>query len=338
MALRNRLLFPLLCLAVLASACAVSGSSSGSTAAPIAATASPAATPSASATPSPAAAFPVTLADDAERQVTLTARAERIVSLAPSNTEIVCALGACDRIVGVNDFRDGFPPTVATALAAVPDVASFGGVDREAVVAAEPDLVLAAGNELTSSADIEAMNSLGMPVLVLYPESLDGVYADIALVGRAIGEEEAAAQLTGRMRSRVDDLQARIAGLDAPRTFYEVGIYEGAIYTAGAESFLASLIGLAGGDAITGDALSTAIQLEDLVAADPQLILLGDAAYDATITPASVSARPGWGTMAAVREGRILPMPDDLVITRPGPRIVDGLEALARAIHPEAFD
>lgn len=319
------------------SACAVSGSS-GSLAASVAATASPAATQSTSATPSPAAAFPVTITDDAGRQVRLDARPARIISLAPSNTEIACALGACDRIVGVNDFRDGFPTDVASALAAVPDVASFGGVDREAVVAADPDLVLAAGNELTSSADIDAMTSLGMPVLVLYPESLDGVYADIALVGRAIGEEDAAATLVTQMRSRVDDLEAHVAGLDAPRTFYEVGIYEGAIYTAGADSFLASLIGLAGGDAITGDALSTAIQLEDLVAADPQLILLGDAAYDATITPASVAARPGWSAMTAVREERILPMPEDLVITRPGPRIVDGLEALARAIHPEAFD
>lgn len=339
MALRTRLLPPLLlCLAALVSACAAPGSSGSLPAASNGATASPAAAQSTSATPSPAPAFPVTLADDAGRKVTLDARPARIISLAPSNTEIACALGACDRIVGVNDFRDGFPTDVASALAAVPDVASFGGVDREAVVAAEPDLVLAAGNELTSSADIDAMTSLGMPVLVLYPESLDGVYADIGLVGRAIGEEDAAATLVAQMRSRVSDLQARVGGLEAPRTFYEVGIYEGAIYTAGADSFLASLVDLAGGDVITGDALSTAIQLEDLVAADPQLILLGDAAYDATITPASVAARPGWGAMTAVREGRITSMPEDLVITRPGPRIVDGLEALARAIHPEAFD
>jgi iron complex transport system substrate-binding protein len=116
-----------------------------------------------------------------------------------------------------------------------------------------------------------------------------------------------------------------------------VGVFEGSIYTAGRDSFLASLISLAGGEPITGDPASTAIQLEDLIAADPQLILLGDAAYDPTITPASVTARPGWGEMTAVKDGRIVIVLDDVVITRPGPRIVDGLEALAKAIHPELF-
>jgi iron complex transport system substrate-binding protein len=116
-----------------------------------------------------------------------------------------------------------------------------------------------------------------------------------------------------------------------------VGVFEGSIYTAGKDSFLASLISLAGGEPIVGDAASTAIQLEDLIAADPELILLGDAAYDPTITAASVAARPGWSEMTAVKDGQIVVVLDDLVITRPGPRIVDGLEALAKAIHPELF-
>jgi iron complex transport system substrate-binding protein len=114
-------------------------------------------------------------------------------------------------------------------------------------------------------------------------------------------------------------------------------VFEGTIYTAGEGSFLASLIETAGGDPVTGDALSTSIEIEDLVAADPELILLGDASYDSSITPESVAARQGWATMTAVVEGRVVPVTDDIVITRPGPRIVDGLEALARAIHPDAF-
>lgn len=284
------------------------------------------------------ASQPIELTDDAGRRVFLDGEPERIVSLAPSNTEIVCALGACDRVVGVNDYREGLPDDVAAALADVPDVATFTGVDREAVLMLAPDLVLAAGNELTSSADIDALTELGYPVLVLYPESFEEVYADIALVGEAIGKDSAAAGLQASMRAQVEAVRERVAGLPAPRTFYEVGVYEGSIYTAGADSFLAALIDLAGGDPITGDAVTTAIQLEDLVAADPELILLGDAAYDPSITAGSVAERPGWGGMTAVVEGAVRPMPADLLITRPGPRIVDGLEALARAIHPEAFD
>jgi iron complex transport system substrate-binding protein len=157
-------------------------------------------------------------------------------------------------------------------------------------------------------------------------------------VGQALDTPGEAADVVAGMQDRVAAIEDAVAGEDRPRTFYEVGIYSGSIYTAGADSFLASLIEISGGEPITGDATTTAIQLEELVAADPELILLGDAAYDAAITAESVAQRPGWGEMTAVVEGRVIPMPEDLLITRPGPRIVDGLQALAHAIHPEAVD
>lgn len=286
------------------------------------------------ASPAPSApAYPLTLTDDAEREVVLPAEPERIVSLAPSNTEIVCALDACDRLVGVTDFDD-YPAEVAD----VPDVVIGAVVDVELVVDADPDLVLAAGNELTPSAVITELGDLGYPVLVLYPESLDEVLDDVRLVGEALNARAEADALVESMEDRIQAVSDAVAGAPAPRTFYEVGVFEGAIYTAGADSFLASLITLAGGDPITGDPLTFAIALEDLLAADPELILLGDAAYDASVSPDSVAARPGWGGMTAVVNGRIVVMTEDPVITRPGPRIVDGLEALARAIHPDRFD
>lgn len=314
-----------LLLIVLLAACAPAPSSTPGSTVP--------ASRSPSAAPSDPPAYPVTLSDDAGGSVTLEAPPERIVSLAPSNTEIVCALDACDLIVGVTDFDD-FPPEIAD----VDKVVTMAQVDVEAVVAAEPDLVIAAGNELTPTAVIEQLTDLGLAVMTLYPESLDEIYADIELVGRALDRDDEARTLVEDMESRVEAVQTAVADLERPRTFYEVGVFEGAIYTAGDGSFLASLIETAGGDPITGDALSTSIQLEDLVAADPELILLGDASYDPTITAESVAARPGWETMTAVADGRVVPVAEDIVITRPGPRIVDGLEALARAIHPDAFE
>ena len=289
--------------------------------------------PSASATASvEPPEYPVTLTDDAGRSVTLAAEPARIVSLAPSNTEIVCALDACDLVVGVTDFDD-YPPEIAD----VARVVTMAQVDVEAVVAAEPDLVLAAGNELTPTAVIEQLSGLGLAVMTLYPESLDEIYADIELVGRALGRDDEATALADDMAARVEAVRASVADLERPRTFYEVGVFEGTIYTAGEGSFLASLIETAGGEPITGESLSTSIAVEDLVAADPELILLGDASYDPTITAESVAARPGWETMTAVADGRVVPVAEDVVITRPGPRIVEGLEALARAIHPDAF-
>ncbi|HEY7737647.1 MAG TPA: ABC transporter substrate-binding protein [Candidatus Limnocylindria bacterium] len=303
--------------------------------------------PSASASPSPSTAssvapsasaaaevsYPQTLTDDAGRQVEIPAEPERIVSLAPSNTEIVCALDACDRLVGVTDFDD-YPAEVAD----VAHVVIGAVVDVELVVEADPDLIIAAGNELTPTAVIDQLAELDYPVLVLYPESLEAVLDNVELVGTAINATDAATAVTGDMTQRIAAVREAVAGEPAPRTFYEVGLFEGAIYTAGEDSFLAGMIDTAGGEPITGDPLTTSIALEDLVAADPELILLGDAAYDPSITPESVAVRPGWEGMTAVTTGNVLVMAEDPVITRPGPRIVDGLEAMAAAIHPDAFD
>ena len=316
-----------LVLLLVLSACAPAGES------PSADPTSAPATPS----PTPEAAFPVDLTDDADRTVTLDAEPMRIVSLAPSNTEIVCALDACDRLVGVTDFDD-YPPEVAE----VTDVVIQAAVDVELVVDAEPDLVLAAGNELTPSTVIEQLDELGLTVLVLYPESLEEVYADIELVGAAIGTSDEAEALVAEMEERVEVVEAAVAGAARPLTLYEVFFSEGTTYTAGEGSFLASLIDIAGGEPVTGDAQGV-IDSEALVEANPELILLGGASYDPALADPetaleTVAARPGWADLAAVQSGDVVPYLEDIVTTRPGPRIVDGLEALARAIHPDLFE
>lgn len=323
--------FALLLILMVASACAAPASSSPAASAD-------ATTSAASATPSAGAeSYPVTLTDDVGRQLVLESEPRRIVSLAPSNTEIVCALDACDRLVGVSDFDD-FPPEVAD----IDDVVIAASVDVELVVAAEPDLVLAAGNELTPTAVIEQLDALGLPVLVMYPETLDEVYADIELIGATLDRRAEAAELVSGMEARVTDVVAAVDGMERPLTLYEVFHSEGTTYAAGEGSFLASLLDLAGATPVTGDAQGV-IGAEDLVAADPELILLGTASYDPSLRDAeaalqTVRARSGWGDLAAVRDGAVIPYLHDIVTTRPGPRIVDGLEALARAIHPDRFD
>ena len=325
-----------LLLALFTAACAPQAAAppSGSTASP--ATTSGAAASEGAPEASPGS-FPVTLTDALGNELTLDAVPERIVSLAPSNTEIVCALGDCDRLVGVTDFDD-YPPEVSD----IADVVIAAQVDVELVVEAEPDLVLAAGNELTPTAVIEQLEALGLPVIVLYPETLDEVMDDIRLIGRAVGREEEAATLVEEMEGRIADVVSAVQGADAPATLYEVFHSEGTTYTAGEGSFLASLIELAGGDPVTGDAQGT-LGPEQLVAADPELILLGTASYDPSLADpeaalATVAGRAGWSELTAVREGAVVPYLDDIVTTRPGPRIVEGLEALARAIHPERFE
>ena len=327
MGIRLRVRTLLLVMPLAVAACAAPGTGTTPSSAP-----SSSVQPSAAPSAPPRTDYPLTLTDDAGRQVKLAADPRRIVSLAPSNTEIVCALDACDELVGVTDYDD-YPAEVRE----IPDVVIYAQVDIEKVVNAEPDLVIAAGNEQTPTSVIDRLEELGLTVLVLYPERLDEIYDDITLVGEALDEQEDAASLVSDMEERAAAVEEAVAGASEPRTFYEVGVFQGTIYTAGSDSFLASLIQMAGGDPVTGNAQGV-IQPEALVAADPELILLGDAAYEPRVTPQDLRQRGAtWVQLTAVREDRIVPMLQDLIITRPGPRIVEGLELLARAIHPEAF-
>jgi iron complex transport system substrate-binding protein len=289
--------------------------------------------PAETGTPSPArseaGAFPLTLTDDEGTVVELAAEPGRIVSLTPAATETLFALGVGDRIVGkVEDFSL-YPPEAA----AIPDVAKFGEVDVEQIVSLEPDLVVAGGNNFNPPDKIEQLRGLGVAVLVLYAPDIATVFGDLELIGLAAGRADEAKDLTASMMAAFDRVEAATADLERPRVFYELDASQ-KIYTAADDSFLAAMIELAGGEPITtGSTTNFEIPLEVLVTADPEVILLGDAAYG--VTADAVAARPGWGVMTAVQEGQIRPI-DDIIVTRPGPRLADGLLALAAAIHPEA--
>jgi iron complex transport system substrate-binding protein len=273
-------------------------------------------------------AFPLTVIDDEGTEVAIASEPQRIVSLSPANTEIAYALGAGDRLVGRTEWDD-FPPEAAELV----PVAAFTGVNIEQLVALEPDLVLAAGNSFTPPDDIERMRELGYPVVVIYAPDVPGVMADIELIGSAIGVTAEAESLSAQMASQFELIGEAVAGIEArPRTFYQVGS-EPEIFAPAPGSFVADMVSLAGGDPITtADAAAWAIPLEQLVVADPEVIILGDANYG--VCPDDVAARPGWDEMTAVLNGDVRAV-DDVPITRPGPRLAQGLASLARAIHPE---
>ena len=272
--------------------------------------------------------FPRTVVDDEGTSLTLASKPQNIISLTPANTELVFALGAGDRLRGGTDFDD-YPPEAV----ALPDVATFSGVLIEKVLALQPDLVLAGGNNFNPPADLQRLRDLGVPILVVYAPSVDGVLADIELIGKAIGADQAAQAMVTGMTARIDEVTTALAGLDRQRVFYEIG-NEPEIFGPAPDSFVADMVQLAGGDPITTtDPAVFSISLERLVSQDPQVIVLGDAAYG--VCPDAVMGRAGWGSMTAVREGVIKPV-DDTIVTRPGPRLAEGLAALALAIHPDA--
>ncbi len=276
----------------------------------------------------------ISLVDGLGREVTLESPATSIVSLSPSNTELLYAVGAGDQVVGRDSFSD-YPEEAIN----LPDIGGgFSEYNLEEIVNLDPDLVLAA--EINTAELVQSIEDLGIPVFYISnPLTLDDLYTNIENVGMLTGNSETAQTVIADARERVDVVVSAVAETDTvPTVYYELDATDPSKpYTAGPDTYYSTLISMAGGANI-GDALSSSwaqISLEELVIQDPDLILLGDALYG--ITPESVGEREGWSTLTAIIEGKVLPF-DDNLLARPGPRLIDGLEALAQIIHPEAFE
>jgi iron complex transport system substrate-binding protein len=305
---------------VLALALVVAGCARG------AGTAPPASEPPAAA----GGSFPVTITDDDGVAVTLDAPPQRIVTFAPSATEIVFALGLGDRLVGVAGAFDNYPPA-AKGIQEVGGAGDFG-VDPniEKVVSLRPDLFLTiSGGEQWK----KRLRDLGIPVFTTNSTGLEDVFHDIETVGRLTGTVGAADTLVSRMQAEATDVERRLAGDPAVPCFYEV--YYPPLTTVGPDTFIGDLLARAGCRSISARAKSDYPQwsVEDLVRQDPQVYLVSS---ESGASPKTVAARPGFDAVAAIAAGRVIPIDADLV-SRPGPRIVDGLRLLARALHPQAF-
>lgn len=252
---------------------------------------------------------------------------QRIVALTPASLETLATLGLADRVVGIAECT-----CTPEALQALPIVAGYEGVDLEQLIALEPDLVIVGGSGFTPPDAIAAMQTAGLNVLVVDPKGVDGVYATLRQIGDAVGAGDDAAALVDSIRAEIARLVALVPAGQRPKVFYEIDATS-TIYGLAPDDYAAELIALAGGVPVTsGSAGIYEISLEALVAAGPEVILLGDAAYGTTAE--GVAARPGWSQIPAVADGAIRPIDGDLV-TLPGPRLAAALAALIEAIHPD---
>lgn len=275
----------------------------------------------------------ITVTDGLGREVKLGSAAQRIVSLAPSNTEILFALGAGDKVVGRDEVSDY--PEAALSL---PTVGGWSGFSAEAIVALKPDLVLAA--EINSPELVAELEGLGLTVYYLSnPKTLEDLYVNIEIIATLTGRDPS--KLTDSLKARVAAVDEKIAPLSYhPSVFYEVDATDPSKpYTVGPGTFIDLLIQRAGGQNVVSLSGITdpypQIGLEQLVITPPDIILLGDALYGQSAE--TVAARQGWDGLKAVIDGKIFPFDDNLV-SRPGPRLIDGLEALAKLLHPEVFE
>jgi iron complex transport system substrate-binding protein len=270
-----------------------------------------------------------TFTDTLGRVVTISYPPKRILSLTPDITETLFALGLSDEIVGVTRFSN-FP----SAAKEKPRVGPYTNINVEAVINLEPDLILAT-RDGNPRRPIEKLERMGFPVYVVYPRDFDGIMTTIQQIGRIVGRENEGKTIAQQMEQRVKEVSQRVTGRKKPKVFLQIG--RSPIYTVAKGSFAHHLISLAGGDNIARDAKIPypSYSREEILLKAPEVIIISSM-YVVSDHAQWLDEWKKWKILPAVKNHRLYTIDSDL-IDRPSPRIVEGLERMARMIHPEVF-
>ncbi|WP_026580704.1 ABC transporter substrate-binding protein [Bacillus sp. J33] len=277
--------------------------------------------------------FPVTIKDALDNEVVIESKPERIVSMIPSNTEIAFGLGLGEEVVGVSDF-DNYPAEAA-------EKEKIGGMEFnvEKIISLNPDLVLAhASSAHNSEAGLQQLRDAGMTVLVVNDaKSFDQVFESIEMVGTAAGEKEKAEKLVADMKSKLDEIKTKAQGIkdeDRKSVFVEVSPAP-EIYTAGTNTFMDEMLSAINAKNIITEEGWPKMDPEAIIERNPDVIITTHGYY--TEDPVgNIMSRDGWQDINAVKDKQVVEVDSDMV-TRTGPRIVEGVEELAKAVYPDVF-
>jgi len=263
--------------------------------------------------------------DDLGRLVAINGTPQRIISLAPSNTEILFALGLGDEVVGVTMYCD-YPPEAQDNER----VGDYYGPDIEKIIALQPDLILA--TDFHRFDLIPALEQQGFAVFAVAPQTLDDVLASIQKIGEITVREAEASQLVNGMRSKIAEIEEQTRELEQkPTVFYMT--WHDPMWTVGSNTWIDDLINIAGGVNIFSENFEggAMVQIEWVILHNPEIIVTSEWSYDWALNAAEL------GSTNASQTGRIYTFDDDLA-QRPGPRLVEGLDWFAYLIHPEIFE
>lgn len=261
--------------------------------------------------------------DDTGRSVAVPDHVHRIVSLSPSLTDIVYALGAQDELVGITDYTD-YPPEAARQK---PSVGAIVNPSLEKIFALHPDIVLALP-AFNGADTIAGLQHLGLPVFLFNTAIVSDIYRNIASVGRVLGRDQQASMLIAQLRSREQRIKQQSTGKTKPKVLIVVAIEP--LITAGRSAFMTEMITAAGAESVTQDVPQDWLQmnLEAVLPRKPDYIVL---IQGGPVTLKDMQQHPGWNSLDAVRESRIITVDNRIQI--PSPVAFDGLEDLARQIH-----
>ncbi|MDX6612728.1 MAG: iron complex transport system substrate-binding protein [Blastocatellia bacterium] len=266
--------------------------------------------------------------DESGRTVNVPTQVTRLVTLAPNLTEIVFAIGAGGRVVGNTTYCDY--PAAAKQVAKVGDTLQ-PSVER--IIALHPQLIL-----VSTASQLEAftrqLDGQGIAVYVTDPHDLEGMLQSISALGDLLNESEAATRLVNDLRARIAATETRVKETKPVTVFYQLSPEP--LYTAGRDSFVTDLIRRAGGISVTRDVPGAwpRYSAESAIAAQPEAIIMATAESMGGSSNAGVAAALNKSPAAVA--GRVYKINGDY-LSRPGPRLVDGLEQIARALHPDAF-
>lgn len=270
--------------------------------------------------------FPLEITDFLARTVTIEKEPTRIVSLSPATTEILFALGAGDRLVGVTSYDD-YPPE---KVRDIPKVGDFQGPNIEAILAEKPDIIF--GSRLSGKEQMEALHQAGFTVIILEAATFTQIYDSINLTAQITDSTAMGKKITREMQQKISELQKKVANRPTVKTFYLVDA--NGTWTAGKNTFIDELITLSGGENIAGEVSGwVEYSLETLLKKNPSVILTAPHAGNIE----EISRMPGFKETDAVQKRRIHALSDDNIISRPSYRIVQGLEEIAAFLHPEVF-
>jgi iron complex transport system substrate-binding protein len=269
-------------------------------------------------TPIPTAP-PRELTDDLGRRVKIPAKVERIISLAPNLTETIFAVGAGEKLVGVTEYCN-FPEDAKK----VQKVGDTLKPNIEIIIALKPQIVF-----VSTASQLETftktLEQQGISVFITNPNSLDSIYQSIEKIGEIVGTKEKANEVVSSLKKRVAEVEEITKNYDKPKVFVQL---DKALYTIGKDSFMTDLIAKAGGESATKD-LATAypkLSKETALALNPDIIILSE-------SPDNNEPNEVFKNSAAVRNGKVFKINAD-ILSRPAPRIVDGLEQIAKGLHP----
>jgi iron complex transport system substrate-binding protein len=269
-----------------------------------------------------------TFVDDLSRKVYLAKAPVRVLSLAPSITEILFAIGLADRIVGVTQFCD-YPPEAR----AKPKV-GYAQPNLESLVAFQPDLVLSP-REFMRPDLISKLEQLKIPVFILEAKTVEDIASHIQLIGRMLAASDSADRVAMDLRRRLAELKARTEPLHKLRVLYVLNSQP--LITVGPGSFVHHVIVSAGGANVAEHAGSPypRLSMEEVIKQDPEVILFPVGSVEG-IPESEQHLWRRWNMLSAVKRGKFHQISSDL-LNRPGPRVVEGMEKLARLLHPDVF-